>query len=56
MSLEPAVAALAAIVVLGEVLAPTQWAAVACVIVAVAGATASAARSGPALPAVPAPD
>lgn len=51
MSLEPAVAALAAIVVLGEVLAPGQWAAVACVIVAVAGATASSSRSLPPSPA-----
>ncbi|WP_299051925.1 EamA family transporter [uncultured Nocardioides sp.] len=51
MSLEPAVAALAAIVVLGELLAPTQWAAVACVIVAVAGATASSARAIPPAPA-----
>lgn len=51
MSLEPAVAALAAIVVLAELLAPTQWAAVACVIVAVAGATASSARSLPPAPA-----
>jgi inner membrane transporter RhtA len=51
MSLEPAVAALAAIVVLGEVLAPVQWAAVACVIVAVAGATASSARAIPPTPA-----
>lgn len=56
MSLEPAAAALAAIVVLGELLEPTQWAAVACVVVAVAGATASSARAARPLPAAPAPD
>ena len=53
MSLEPAAAALAAIVVLGELLAPLQWVAVACVVVASVGAT----RSGAAPPhAEPAPD
>ena len=45
MSLEPAAAALAAIVVLQEFLTPTQWAAMACVVVASVGAT----RSGRAL-------
>jgi len=39
MSLEPAAAALAAIVVLGELLSPLQWLAVACVVVASVGAT-----------------
>lgn len=39
MSLEPAAAALAAIVVLGELLEPLQWAAIACVVVASVGAT-----------------
>ncbi|WP_232211516.1 MULTISPECIES: EamA family transporter [Nocardioides] len=51
MSLEPAAAALAAIVVLQELLAPTQWLAVACVVVASVGAT----RSRPVL-SEPAPD
>ena len=40
-SLEPAVAALAALVVLQEMLAPVQWLAMACVIVASVGATRS---------------
>ena len=39
MSLEPAAAALAGIVVLQEMLAPTQWLAMACVVVASVGAT-----------------
>jgi inner membrane transporter RhtA len=39
MSLEPAAAALAGIVVLGELLGPAQYAAVACVVVASVGAT-----------------
>jgi inner membrane transporter RhtA len=39
MSLEPAAAALAAVVVLGEVLAPLQWVAIACVVAASVGAT-----------------
>ena len=43
MSLEPAVAALAGLVILGEVLAPSQWLAVGCVIVASAGAARTAA-------------
>ena len=51
MSLEPAAAALAAIVVLGEFLTPAQWVAMACVVVASVGAT----RSGRAM-AEPAPD
>jgi inner membrane transporter RhtA len=38
MSLEPAVAALAGLVLLSEALAPRQWAAIACVMVACAGA------------------
>ena len=41
MSLEPAAAALAGIVVLGEFLAPVQWVAMACVVVASVGATRS---------------
>ena len=45
MSLEPAAAALAGIVVLGEFLAPVQWVAMACVVVASVGAT----RSGSAI-------
>jgi inner membrane transporter RhtA len=51
MSLEPAAAALAAIVVLGEFLPPVQWLAMACVVVASVGAT----RSGQVL-AEPVPD
>ena len=51
MSLEPAAAALAGIVVLGEFLTPVQWLAMACVVVASVGAT----RTGRAL-AEPVPD
>lgn len=51
MSLEPAAAALAAVVVLGELLGPVQWLAIACVVVASVGAT----RSRP-LHTEPAPD
>lgn len=51
MSLEPAAAALAAIVVLNELLSPIQWLAVACVVAASVGAT----RSRPVL-SEPAPD
>jgi inner membrane transporter RhtA len=39
MSLEPAVAALAGLVVLGQALALDEWAAIALVVVASAGAT-----------------
>ena len=42
MSLEPAAAALAGIVVLGELLTAEQWVAMACVVVASVGATRSA--------------
>jgi inner membrane transporter RhtA len=38
MSLEPAVAALVGLVMLGEALAVSEWAAIACVMVACAGA------------------
>jgi inner membrane transporter RhtA len=41
MSLEPAVAALAGLVILGEVLQVREWAAVGCVVVATLGATRS---------------
>jgi inner membrane transporter RhtA len=41
MSLEPGVAALAGILVLGEFLSPLQWVAMACVVVASVGATRS---------------
>ncbi|GGO70467.1 EamA family transporter [Nocardioides deserti] len=51
MSLEPAAAALAGILVLGELLAPVQWLAMACVVVASVGAT----RTGRSL-AEPVPD
>jgi len=52
MSLEPAAAALVGIVVLGEFLAPVQWVAMACVVVASVGAT----RSGSGAIAEPVPD
>ena len=42
MSLEPAVAALAGLLLLGEQLKPAQWAAVCCVVIASVGATRSA--------------
>ena len=51
MSLEPAVAALAGILLLQEFLSPVQWLAVGCVIAASVGAT----RRGPAM-AEPVPD
>lgn len=54
MSLEPAAAALAALVVLGEYLSALQVLALACVIAAVAGAT-STSRGGPPM-SEPAPD
>ena len=47
MSLEPAIAALAALGLLGERLTPVQWLAVACVIAASAGITVSGRRSKP---------
>ena len=55
MSLEPAAAALAAWVVLGEVLGLTEWAAMACVVIASIGAT-RAARGGAPMAVAPAPD
>ncbi|HEY1135714.1 MAG TPA: EamA family transporter [Nocardioides sp.] len=54
MSLEPAAAALAALLVLGELLTALQVAALTCVVAAVAGATATS-RGGPAH-SEPAPD
>ncbi|SFR28831.1 inner membrane transporter RhtA [Lentzea waywayandensis] len=42
MSMEPAVAAVAGLVLLGEHLAPAQWVAVCCVVIASVGATRSA--------------
>jgi inner membrane transporter RhtA len=51
MSLEPAIGALAGLVLLGESLAPREWAAIACVIAACAGAARGAgAGTGPAPP------
>ncbi len=50
MSLEPAAAALAALVVLGELLRPTQWLAVLCVVAASIGASRTA-KNPPAEPA-----
>ena len=46
MSLEPAAAALAALLLLGERLSPTDLLAMACVVAASVGATRSAQRSG----------
>lgn len=51
MSLEPAAAALAGMLVLGEFLTPAQWVAIACVVVASVGATRS---GGPLSAAAPA--
>ena len=48
MSLEPAAAALAGIVVLGELLSTEQWIALVCVVVASVGATRSAPTAAPA--------
>jgi len=45
MSLEPAVAALVGLVMLGETLAVTEWAAIACVMIACAGAARGSVRS-----------
>ncbi|WP_310526058.1 EamA family transporter [Nocardioides sp.] len=50
MSLEPAAAALAAIVVLQELLSPVQWLAVLCVVVASVGATRSRSVLGEPVP------
>jgi inner membrane transporter RhtA len=47
MSLEPAAAALAAVLVLHELLAVGQWLAIACVVAASIGATRSAGGSVP---------
>jgi inner membrane transporter RhtA len=44
MSIEPAAAALAGMVIVGEVLSPVQWLAIACVIAASVGATRSESR------------
>jgi inner membrane transporter RhtA len=59
MSLEPAIAALVGLVLLGEALAPREWAAIGCVILACAGAARGAGRAPPgeagALPPPPAP-
>jgi inner membrane transporter RhtA len=52
MSLEPAIAALAGLVILGEVLAPSEWLAVGCVVVACAGTALTATgTAGPDQPA-----
>jgi inner membrane transporter RhtA len=49
MSLEPAAAAIAGLIVLGQVLQANEWAGMALVIVASAGATRTASRDAPAL-------
>lgn len=53
MSLEPAIAALAAFALLGERLSPVQWAAIGCVMAASAGITQSARRKLPDIATVP---
>jgi len=60
MSLEPAVAALVGLLLLGEALAPREWAAIGCVIAACAGAARGAGPASPpqdpgALPPPPTP-
>jgi inner membrane transporter RhtA len=50
MSLEPAVAALAGLVVLGQALGGREWAAIGLVVVASAGVTAAPARAPGASP------
>ena len=50
MSLEPAVAALVGVVLLGEILNLRQWLAIVCVVVACAGATLGPERPRPAAP------
>ena len=45
MSLEPAVAALVGLIMLGQALAVSEWAAIVCVMVACAGAARGSARS-----------
>ncbi len=47
MSLEPAVAALVGVVMLGQALSPAQWLAIGCVIIASAGAALGADRAAP---------
>jgi len=47
MSLEPAVAALVGLVMLGQALSPAQWLAIGCVIIASAGAAFGAGRAAP---------
>jgi inner membrane transporter RhtA len=47
MSLEPAVAALVGLVMLGETLAVTQWAAIVCVMIACAGASRGSGTPSP---------
>jgi len=54
MSMEPAVAAVVGLILLSEALAPRQWAAIACVILACAGAARGAGPS-PGSPAPPGP-
>ena len=46
MSLEPAVAALAAMILLAEFLSPVQWSAMACVVIASVGATRTGETTG----------
>ena len=53
MSLEPAIAALAALILLGERLSPLQWLAIGCVIAASAGITAGGRRAAKAAATTP---
>lgn len=55
MSLEPAVAALVGVILLGEVLGAPQWAAIGCVVVACAGATLAGGSTAPPVPSPPPP-
>lgn len=56
MSLEPAAAALAGLLVVSEELGPLQWTAIGCVVLASIGATRATAREGRPALAEPAPD
>jgi inner membrane transporter RhtA len=56
MSVEPAVAALIGLALLGQRLSAAEWAAVGCVVVASIGAARAAPRPGSGAPATPAPD
>jgi inner membrane transporter RhtA len=54
LSLEPAIGSLAGLAVLGERLSPTEWLAIACIVIASVGNTVSTHRNRVVLPATPA--